>query len=201
LLGTQASTKVYRTASLPCRQSLAARLEGDAVLVVAPDPLVCFAGSRLEQHQRFELTPTSSLALIDWLASGRAARGERWAFDRYRGTVAVDVGGSPLFRDALLLEPTDGALDSPLRMGRFDCLATVVMVGPAVRDAAERLMEFVNAQPAPTRSPLLFAASPLPDGVVLRVAGPGTEAVGGWLRERLDVVPRLAGEDPWGRKW
>ena len=34
LLGTQASTKAYRTASLPCRQSLAARLEGDAVLVV-----------------------------------------------------------------------------------------------------------------------------------------------------------------------
>jgi urease accessory protein len=201
LLGTQASTKVYRTAGLPCRQSLAARVADDAVLVSAPDPLVCFAGSRLDQHQRFDLSPTSSLVLVDSLASGRAARGERWAFDRYRGTIEIAVGGAPVFRDALLLDPADGPLGAPLRMGAFDCVATVVLVGPAVRAVAKQLTTFVDAQPAPTRSPLLFAGSPLPDGVVLRVAGPGTEVVGRWLRERLDVVPTLVGDDPWARKW
>jgi len=201
LISTQASTKVYRTAGLPCRQSLAARVADDAVLVVAPDPLVCFAGSWLEQRQRIELSGTASLVLVDSLASGRVARGERWAFDRYRSTIEVAVDGVPVFRDAMLLDPADGPLAAPLRMGRFDCLAMVVLLGPAVAGAAKQVLAFVNTQPAPARSPLLFAASPLPGGAVLRVAGPRTEVVGQWLREQLDVVPALAGEDPWARKW
>jgi hypothetical protein len=48
---------------------------------------------------------------------------------------------------------------------------------------------------------VLIAASPLRDGMVLRAMGPGPEAVGRWLRQRLAFLPELLGDDPWQRKF
>src|SRR5687767_5260642 len=55
-LSTQASTKVYRNpAQLPCSHELGARVCEDALLILAPDPVQCFAESSYEQRQHFTL--------------------------------------------------------------------------------------------------------------------------------------------------
>jgi urease accessory protein len=78
-LTTQASTKIYRNPRLrPCGHTLRAKLEADALLVLAPDPVQSFAGSTYTQRQEFYLQPGAGLVLLDWFCSGRAARHERW---------------------------------------------------------------------------------------------------------------------------
>lgn len=201
-LGTQASTKVYRNpAARICRQSLEARVGQDALLVAAPDPVQAFAGSLYSQRQQFHLERGSALVLVDWLCSGRAARGERWAFDGYQSRNEVFREGKRLLVDSLVLTPEDGPLDGPLRLGRFNCVGLVVIVGRTLEKASARLLERVQQERIAKRAPLVLSASPVGDGVLLRVAGENAEVVGGEIRRCLDFLPSLLADDPWGRKW
>src|SRR6185369_12726631 len=77
-LGTQSATKVYRNpAGRPCGQELIARLGRESLLVLAPDPVQCFAGACYSQRQVCHLGAGASLVLLDWVCGGRVARGER----------------------------------------------------------------------------------------------------------------------------
>ncbi len=202
MLGTQSSTKVYqRLDGKGCRQSLDVKIEADGLAVIAPDPLVCFAGAELRQSQRFSLDASAGLVLIDVLASGRRARGERWAMHRYESRCDIFVGDERVYRDALCLDPTDGPIDGWHRMGRFDCIATIVLIGPPLRSAVTKLLaqsqgrEFAESAPGP------FVAGPIPGGLLIRCVGNGPESIGRWIRKILWIVPALLGEDPWARKW
>lgn len=202
MLGTQSSTKIYpRLAGRGCRQSINLKIEAEGLAVVAPDPLVCYAGAELRQSQKFSLDDSAGLVLIDALASGRRARGERWAMHRYESCTDIFFGGEHVYRDALRLDPDDGPIDGWHRMGRFDCIATVVLIGAPLRSAVAKLLaqshtkEFASSAPGP------FVASPIAGGLLLRTVGNGPESIGRWLREVLWFIPALLGEDPWVRKW
>ena len=166
-----------------------------------PDPLTCFAGAVFEQRIAIDLDSTASLVLVDWLTSGRRARGERWAFRRYASRIDVRAAGKLVFRDAISLDASDGPIDGDHRMGRCDCFGTVLLMGGRMEAACEKLLVMGNAQPVHRGERLIFSASPVPGGVVLRVAGPETEVVGKWIRDRLRFVAGLLGGDPWARKW
>jgi urease accessory protein len=203
LIATQASTKVYRS-QLPASQQLQARVSNDSLLVVLPDPVTCFSGSRYEQAQHLRLGATANLVLVDWLTAGRVGSGERWRFDEYstRTFVWRDTCGPEvlLLHDALKLTPDDGDLAS--RLGRFNCLALAVLVGPALRATAVRLAGSLGSAPSPRRAGMLMSAAPLgDDGVILRVAGRSAEEVGAALRQHLSVVTSLLGDDPWSCRW
>ncbi len=198
---TQSATKVYRSANgLPCRQQLTADVRDESLLVWMPDPVSCFADALYEQRQRFDLSPRASLILLDWLISGRRARGERWAFHRYFSRNDIFIDGHHLLADALLLDPADGPIDSPHRMARFDCQATLILAGPLLADITHALLHAIP-QPPTRRADLLAAVSPLPSGVILRILGPSPEAVGRYIHTHLTQVPTLLGDDPWKRKW
>jgi urease accessory protein len=205
VLGTQASTKVYRSEhGAGARQSLRAVVGRDALLAVVPDPVTCFAGARYEQRQRFEMEKDASLLLVDWLTAGRVACGERWAMRRYVSDTRVNVDGSCVARDALRLDPEDGPIDAPHRTGRFDCLAAVLLVGPGLAAAAGDAAGRVNAIKPRRRADLLASAGPLPSGhpgAVVRVAGGGAEGVGRFLRSLLTAAWEAIGEDSWTRRW
>ena len=87
-------------------------------------------------------------------------------------------------------------------MGRFNCLATVVLSGPRLQTTAARLLGSIDAMSTPSRPDLLLSAAPLgPDGVVLRAAGLSVERIGATLRQYLAIVPALLGDDPWACKF
>lgn len=199
LIATQSSTKAYRSARGTSTR-LDAMVGDGGLLVVAPDPVVCFAGSTHRQAQHVDLSGTGALVLVDWLSSGRRAAGERWAFDRYSSRTTVHVDGHVTFYDGLTLDARDG--DVAERMGRFDVLATVLIVGAALTTAADVISAAVNEDPVVRRSDVLASASRIVgQGVVLRVAGRSVEQVGRIVREHLGFVPVLLGDDPWSRKW
>ena len=197
VLGTQASTNVYRCPRGKARQSLDAHVAEGALLVVAPDPLVPFAGSRYEQRATIRLAEGASLAWVDVLACGRASRGERWAMARYGNRTRIELGGALVADDALVLDAE--ARDLPRAMGRFDAVATLFLVGPALRPTCDALL----ARPLATRrAPLVFTATPLGEvGACVRVAGTSTGAVTAFVRDALSDLRASLGDDPFARKW
>jgi urease accessory protein len=201
-LGTQASTKVYKSrAGVGARQTLHAIVERDASLFSFPDPVACFAGARYEQRQRFDVEAGGGLVALDWYTSGRKAHGERWAFDRYSARTDVHLAGDHVLADAILLDAAAGPLDSRFRTGGFDCFATLVVVGEPVSRLADHVLAAVAVEPLAKSTSPLSSASPLRGGAVLRIAGDGPESVARYLRRHLSGVEELLGDDPWARKW
>ena len=201
-LGTQASTKIYRNpAGRPCGHRLRADLGSGSLLIAAPDPVQAFAGSQYTQHQEFDLAPDANLVLIDWLSSGRVARGERWAFRRFASRNEVRVGGARQWLDSLVLDHEQGPLEAGYRMGRYDCLALVYMTGPQVAEGAARWLAEVEAAPVTRLASLLCSASVHRNGHLFRLAGSSAEAVGQHMGRHLKFVSNLLHDDPWARKW
>jgi len=199
-LGTQASTKIYRNPNhRPCSHKVHARIGPGALLVLAPDPIQCFAESSYEQFQTFDLAQDASLILVDWLSSGRAARGERWAFRRYLSKNQVRRAEKVVLHDALHLEGP--GLENRFRTGRFNCLATVVLLGPELSGFSAEILRKIQENPVSPNSDLIISASPLQDGVILRMAGISVEQVAHAIREQLSFVRQLLSADPWSRKW
>jgi urease accessory protein len=198
-LSTQASTKVYRS-TRGARTATRARIDAGGFLVVAPDPIVCYAGARYQQAQRFAVDADGALVLVDWVTSGRRAAGERWRFVEYDARTEVRTGATLALCDRLLLRAADGDLNE--RMGRFDVLALVVLVGSGVLGEAAQVVTCVAARPLERRPALLMSAAPLRGGgCAVRVAGQSVEQVGSAIAELLAFVPRRLGDDPWSRKW
>lgn len=201
-LSTQASTKIYRNPqSLPCTHSLSATLAEEAVLIVAPDPVQCFAESRYEQHQEFHLSASSTLVLVDWMSAGRTARGERWAFSFYSSRNEIRRDGKLVMIDATVLDAKAQPLNARFRAGRFNCFASVVLLGPKAALAARQAMGAIDAQPIAPKADLLITASPLREGAFLRFAGTHVEQVGNVIQKYLSFVAALLEDDPWVRKF
>ena len=190
-LSTQASTKVYRSPRGTSTE-MHARVGAGALLVVAPDPVVCFAESRYQQTQQFDLDAGANLVLVDWVTAGRHASGERWAFDEYRSRLRVREKGRPVVHDAVALLAAHGPL--AVRMGRFNVTGVALLRrGPrAVRGG--RPAARVEGAALSRRAGELLAATPVGDGgCLLRFAGESTERMSRTLRACLDVVPATAG--------
>jgi urease accessory protein len=201
-VSTQASTKVYRSPRGTSAE-LRARIAPDGLLVLAPDPVVCFAASRYRQIQQFDLARGATLVALDWMSSGRRAAGERWVFDEYVAQISVRLDDRLIVHDVLALRAEDG--DLAARMGRFEVIAIAVLTGAenaALRNAAADIVSRIGAMPLGRRANRLLAATMLgDDGCVVRVGGMSVEQVGRTMRELLAFVPAMLGDDPWTRKW
>jgi urease accessory protein len=199
LVATQASTKVYRS-DLRASQELDAGVAENALLVALPDPVTCFAGSDYAQDQRIRLHPAASLVLVDRLTAGRIESGERWRFNGYAARTRIWEDDRLVFHDALRLAPIDD--DLTRRMGRFNCVASIVLLGPAMRETASRLLDADRSQPVIRGATFLASAAPLGNGgALLRIAGVSVEQVAAAVREYLSAVSALLGDDPWARRW
>jgi len=198
-LSTQASTKVYRSPR-GSDVEMRAEVERSGLLVVAPDPVVCFAASRYRQTQRVDVAEGAGLVLVDWVSSGRRTAGERWQFEEYVSRTIVRHRDRLVLHDATALRSSDA--DLATRIGRFDVLALMVIVGEAVAADAAAIVASLNQQPIVRHADMLTSAAPLGDsGCVVRIAGRSVEQVGRHLRQLLGFVPALLGDDPWSRKW
>jgi len=186
LIGTQASTKVYKCPAGEATQALEARVERGGLLVVAPDPLVPFTDARYAQRATIRLAEGASLAWLDVLACGRSARGERWAFSRYASRTRVFVNDVLACDDALVLDSEDR--DLARSMGRFDAIATILAFG-------------ITPRAPSSKSDVVASSSSLNAGTCLRVAGTSVGAVVAYAREALADVRASLGDDPWARKW
>ncbi|NMO19658.1 urease accessory protein UreD [Pyxidicoccus fallax] len=197
-LSTQGANRVYRSPR-GCRSDLTARVEEGALLAVVPDPTVCFTGARYAQTLDVRLAAGASLVLADVVTSGRDASGERWAFAHYTSALRVRVGERALVDERWLLDPTHGPLAE--RLGRFNAMASVLLVGPVLASAREALAAHVSALPVSSRAAIIPSASPLgTEGLLLRAAAVSVEELLCTTRQWLSFLPPLLGDDPWARR-
>jgi len=212
-VSTQGPTRIYRSPR-GCSSALRAQVEEDAALLLLPDPLACFAGATYRQETRIELADSASLACWEILTAGRAARGERWAQVRYSSSLAVIRSGRTLVDEALLLDPRQGPLQE--RLGRFDAIATLLLVGPLFEAARAAVRASLDASPLTPGARVLVAASPLGLGqsertplgegidgagaLLVRCAAASVEELLMVLRGHLASVPPLLGDNPWARR-
>ena len=202
VVGTQSTTKVYKSrGGRTTRQTMTAIVGDGALLVVAPDPVSCFAGARYEQRQRIELHRGGALVVVDWFTSGRRCRGEQWEMNRYSSRLEVTFDDRLVLADAWRLSPEDGRLDSPFRLSRFHCAAALVLVGTPLAEVASGMLVDSSRMSIAPDAPLVEAGSPIPHGMVLRLLGETPEQVGRRLAERLSFLAGQLGETPWSRKW
>jgi urease accessory protein len=195
-LGTQAETKVYRAGDAGgATQRLAAAVGAGGLLALLPDPVSPFAGSSYQQVQRFELAPDASLVVLDAITAGRAARGERWAFDGYHSRNEVRVAGVPLLADGVRLVAGEGP-PLPRRLAGLELLATVILLGPRVAGAARAILQATAELPAAGGAPVLRAASPLGDGLFLRLGARSVEAGMAAIRSHLSFLAAPLDGDP-----
>jgi len=197
-LSTQGANRVYRSPG-GCRSDFTARVGEGALLAVVPDPTVCFTGARYAQTFDLRLASGASLVFMDLVTSGRDASGERWAFAHYTSTLRVWVDGRSRVDERWLLDPAQGPL--PERLGRFNALASVLLLGPALASAREALSAQVSALPVSSRAALIPSVSPLgTDGLLLRAAAVSVEQLLHNTRAWLSFLPDLLGDDPWARR-
>ncbi|KAJ6621609.1 UreD urease accessory protein-domain-containing protein [Mycena sp. CBHHK59/15] len=217
VLLSQGSTKVFkmrvgqRPASAhrsgPPRQGTTQEMEfrvaAGGTLLLLPDAVTCFRAAAYTQTQRFTLARGASLAALDWVTSGRMARGEEWVFARYYSANEVVVDGRRVARDVLLLQDDGPGRPLARKLAPYSCYATLLLYGPAVQDVIRGLEEaygqievFRTGVPAG----LLWSLSGFGDGgAVVRVAGASSEAVRRWLADALRAVEGVVGEDVYRR--
>lgn len=198
LVSTQSPGKVFGGAP-GVEQTVEAQVAEGAALAWLPDPISCFADARFTQRQRVQLGRGASLLWCESLTCGRAARGERWAFERFDSRLRIhDAQGALLLNEGLRLQP--GWRGLPARFGRYEAISSVFILGPAFAEGARALLQALAAEPEPG-APVLEAASPWAgDGALLRIAAASAQALQGALQARLGFISDWLGQDPWSRR-
>lgn len=184
VLFTQATTKAFKGHT---RQNFRAEVHG--TLVFLPDPVAAFAGARYRQRVDITLHDQGSAVVLDGFTSGRAAYGERWAFQDLDLATSVRRDGALLVRDATRLDAADGPI-AP-RLDRYEALASVLAIGPRVQPVIASLLA-----PSIVTADLVAAPSPLPHGALVRIASTSPAAALTEARERLRNLPEIDVVDP-----
>lgn len=201
VLTTQASTKIYKNPKrLPCGQTFQGRVEADAVLVVAPESVCCFANSRYDQQQRFSIDEGGNLVVVDWMTSGRYEVGERYQFDSYSARLAIFENGRHVLEDAIRLAQADGPIDAPFRMGRFNCLATMVILGPQFASISAELLQRERQETMRRGQAMIAVVQSLSTGVLIRVLCEVTQDARLYFDDIFEKIDPIIGTSTWAGK-
>jgi urease accessory protein len=103
-------------------------VEQDALLIYAPLPVIPFAHSAFESHTDIYLRDSGSrLAYAEILACGRVARGERFAWRRYKNRVRVFEGGRLIYFDNNDFRPAETDMESFTMFEGYSHFSTLLL--------------------------------------------------------------------------
>lgn len=113
VLSTPSASRVYRTRSGKAAVSdQQFRVEQNASLEWIPEPFIPHAGARYSQRTQIHLHPTASLLFFDWIAPGRVAMGEIFAYQEIRWELDLLHDGVLIARERHHLTPDDHSLEA-----------------------------------------------------------------------------------------
>jgi urease accessory protein len=124
-LTTPSATRIYRTNDTPATLETVIRLDEGATLEYFPDHVIPHAGSALRQSLRVEMARGSRAILVDSMASGRVAHGERWKFTEMDSRIEVFASGRPAYIQRTKIIPPVKRPDRTGWMGEFDYLSSI----------------------------------------------------------------------------
>lgn len=133
-LTTPSATRIYRTAGRPANLETAIRLGEGATLEYLPDHVIPHEHSALRQSLRVEMAEGSRAIILDSMASGRVAHGERWSFTEVDSRMEVFQCGKPVFLNRTKITP---AARNPREIGlmeEFDYLVCLGLFADGMED-------------------------------------------------------------------
>jgi len=192
-LGTQSTTKVYRSTGAEAVQEVSGEVAAGGLLAILPEPLSPFAGSRYRQRSVLRAAAGASLAWLDTVSAGRLSRDERWQQAAYDARLDLLLDGRLILRDTLRLDA-----GSPARLAGWAALSTLLLIGPRTAEAAQAARALAELH-RPGDDGLLISASPVADGILLRLAAADPEALAGRIRAVIAPLAQPLDGDPWRR--
>lgn len=112
-LSTPAASRVYPTRSgLPAANHQHFSVGENALLEWNPEPFIPHAGASYHQTTSIDLHPDASLFFLEWIAPGRVAMGECFAYQRLRWELDLVSGADLLARERDHLRPGDHSLEA-----------------------------------------------------------------------------------------
>lgn len=113
VLSTPSASRVYFTRSgRPARNFQSFRVEENAFLEWIPEPFIPHSGASYSQETKIELHPTASLLFFDWIAPGRVAKGEIFAYAQLRWELDLVLNSRLLARERYSLRPDDNSIEA-----------------------------------------------------------------------------------------
>ena len=112
------------------------------------DPLIPFAGARVDQQFDMQIAPSGRLYWSDAVLAGRVSRGEAWQFTSLAHELALRIGARIAYLERYAIAPGDRAVERPWIAGGCTHFATTVIAHPAAtRETVERLHARLSALP------------------------------------------------------
>ena len=145
VLVSQAALQVHPAeAAGPATIDSSYDVEPDGVLDCFWDPVIPFAGARLQQRIALRVADGGRLFWSDALMSGRVARGEAWRFASYEHELRAVVGGRLRYLERYAISPEARAPSHPWSAAAANYIGTAIVcsdeaVAARMTEAQDRL--------------------------------------------------------------
>ena len=105
LISAPSANRVYRSRGELSVQEVEIAVGAGAVLEWVPEHTIPFGGSRYRQTLHVTLARGATVLLWDAVASGRMARGERWAFTSLENEIRITTASGNSILERYMLDP------------------------------------------------------------------------------------------------
>ncbi|HJT22260.1 MAG TPA: urease accessory protein UreD [Nitrospira sp.] len=170
LISTPSANRVYRSVSKASVQDIRVSVGTQGRLEWFPEHTIPFSGSRFRQSIDVALAPGAVLLFWDAMASGRIARGERWAFTSLENRIRISTacGDTASEHYAIDREPKRRTISL---MEEWDYLGSLFIIGDSVGSAIWNRLEVLLAEILETqRGEVLGGVSqPAAPGLVVKL--------------------------------
>jgi len=149
LFSTPSANRVYRSLGETAVQTVDLTVGPGAILEWMPDVTIPFSESRFKQAIRVTLAPGATVLLWDAIASGRVARGERWAFTSLENEIRIMTSSGRSVLERYILEPAAHGIG---QAAAWDYVGSLYLIGEGV-DAGKwtqveaKVAEILDARP------------------------------------------------------
>lgn len=131
LISAPSANRVYRSEGEVSAQDIELTVGPGAIVEWLPEQTIPFAGSRFRQTLHATLAPGATILLWDAIASGRIARGERWAFATLDNEIRITTASGASLLERYALDPAT-ILGTIGLAADWDYVASLYVVNDAV---------------------------------------------------------------------
>lgn len=187
LFSTPSANRVYRSLGETASQAVELNVGSGAVLEWMPDVTIPFSGSRFKQTIHVTLAPGATALIWDAIASGRVARGERWAFTSLENEIRIVTASGRSVLERYALHPSSHGIG---QAAAWDYVGSLYLIGDGVdagrwKQIEARLAEILDARPG---SVLGGVSEPAAPGLAVKLVAKSAPDLNATLDELWQVI-------------
>ncbi len=187
LFSTPSANRVYRSIGETSVQQIELTVGSDAILEWVPDVTIPYAGSRFRQAIHVTLAPGATVLLWDALASGRVARGERWACASLENEIRIATASGRSVLERYVLAPLSHGIGLA---ADWDYVGSLYLIGDGVstervKQMEAQIAEILDARPG---SVLGGVSEPAAPGLAVKLAAKSAQDLSETLNELWQAI-------------